>query len=258
LDGDEQDGEGRAMAARRGRAKKYTVDFGDEDEVLEDVARALGEDPDNLEIEEEIGLTGFGAGTVYSITVQGGRDKEWQVVESEDAERALAIAVVTQDLEQEPEIFEKNFIEQHIDKDKLREELHSDALNSRTDDLSEMGSRHPDEFWDEWEREGLELPEHADPAENEDDEDFEQPEPEQSEIEELAEKQVDEQLRDPMQYLEEVYGDEAAAKAIEIAGIDVEEAAEYAVDTDGPAHFLARYDGNSHTTRAGLVYWRSN
>jgi hypothetical protein len=246
------------MAAGRKRAKQYKVDFGDEDEVLADVARALGEDPDDLEIEEESGLTGFGAGTVYSITVRGGRNKEWQVVEDEDAERALAVAVVTQDLEEEPGLFDPGFIEHHIDKDKLREELHADTLNARIDDLSHTGSSHPDEFWDEWEREGLELPEHADPAEHEDDEDFEQPEPDDSEVEQLAEKQVAEQLRDPMQYLEEVYGDEAAARAIEIAGIDVEEAAEEAVDTDGPQHFLARYDGQSHATRAGLVYWRSN
>lgn len=232
------------MAARRGRAKKYTVDFGDEDEVLEDVARALGEDPDNLEIEEDSGLGSFGAGTVYSITVRGGRDKEWQVVEDEDQEYKLAIAVVTQDLEQEPEIFEKSFIESHIDKDKLRDELHSDALDMRTEDLNEMRAR---DFWREWEEEGFELPEH----EGEDD-------PTDEEVEQLAEKQTEARLRDPMEYLEEIYGDEAAAKAIEIAGIDVEEAAEEAVDTDGPAHFLARYDGNSHTTRAGLVYWRSN
>ena len=231
------------MAARRSK-KKYTVDFGDEDAVLEEVARALGEDPDDLEIEEESGLTGFGTGTVYSVTVRGGRDKEWQVVEDEDQEHKLAIAVVTQDLEEEPEIFEKDFIESHIDKDKLREELHPDALNMRVENLTEMRTR---EFWKEWDDEGLETPEH----EGEDD-------PTDEEIEELAEKQTEARLRDPMEYLEEIYGDEAAAKAIEIAGIDVEEAAEDAVDTDGPAHFLARYDGQSHTTRAGLVYWRSN
>jgi hypothetical protein len=246
------------MAAKRTRTKKPTVDFNDEDQVLEEVARALGEDPDDLKIEEDSGLTGFGEGTVYSITVRGGRNKEWQVVENEDKERALAIATVTQDLEQEPEIFEKSFIESHINKDKLRESLHSDALDSRIEDLSETGSRRPDDFWDEWEREGLELPEYANPDEHEDDDDFEKPEPDSSEVEQLAEKQVEEQLRDPMQYLEDIYGSEAAAKAIEIAGFDVEEAAEDAVDTDGPQHFLARYDGNSHTTRSGLVYWRSN
>jgi hypothetical protein len=243
------------MAARK-KIKQTTVDFGDEDAVLEEVARALGEDPKDLEIEEDSGLTGFGAGTVYSIS--SGRT-EWQVVENEDQEYKLAVAVVTQDLEEEPGNFTPSFIEQHIDKDKLRGALHSDELNSRIDELSSEGSRDPDEFWDQWEREGLELPEHADPDENEDedDEDFEKPEPTQSEVQELAEKQTDERLRDPMEFLEEVYGDEATARAIEIAGIDVEEAAEDAVDTDGPANFLARYDGRSHTTRSGFIYWRS-
>lgn len=233
-----------------------TIDFDDEDTVLEEVARALGEDPDDLRIEVDDGLTGFGAGTVYSITTRGGR-KEWQVVADDDAERELALAVVQQDLEEEPEIFNKDFLERHIDKDKLRDQLHSDALDMRINDLSDMGSRRPDDFWEEWEGEGLELPEHAEPPED-DEGDFEKPEPDSSEIEELAGKQVDEQLRDPMEYLENIYGDEAAAKAIEIAGIDIDAAAEEAVDTDGAAHFLATYDGHSHRTRSGLVYWRSN
>jgi len=232
--------------------KQKKVDFDDEDAVLEEVARALDEDPDELRIQEDRGLTGFGEGTVYSITTRGGR-KEWQVVESEDQEYKLAIAVVSQDLEQEPEIFEKSFLEQHIDKDHLRDELRDGALQSNTERLSEMGA---EEFWESWERDGLELPEHA--VDDGEDEDFELPDPDDSEIEQLAERATDEELRDPMQYLDDIYGSEASAKAIEIAGIDVEDAAEDAVDTDGAAHFLARYDGDSHTTRSGLVYWRSN
>jgi len=35
-------------------------------------------------------------------------------------------------------------------------------------------------------------------------------------------------------------------------------AAEDAIDTDGAAHFLSSYDGQSHETRGGLVYWRHN
>ena len=46
--------------------------------------------------------------------------------------------------------------------------------------------------------------------------------------------------------------------AIEIAGIDIDAAADDAVDTDGWEHFLARYDGKSHETDSGLVYWRVN
>jgi len=67
-----------------------------------------------------------------------------------------------------------------------------------------------------------------------------------------------EQLRDPMQYLDDICGDDAAAQAIKIAGIDVEAAAEDAVDTDGAGHFLSIYDGETHETKSGLVYWRAN
>jgi len=232
-----------------------TIDFDDEDAVLEEIARALDEEPDELRIDVEDGLTSFGAGTVYSVTIRGGGRKEWQVVADDDQERRLALAVVKQDLEEEPEIFNQDFLERHIDKETLRSELRQDALDSRIDDLSDRASRRPDEFWDDWENEGLELPEAVEDA---DDEGEDRPEPDQTEVEELAERQVDEELRDPMKYLDDLYGDEAAKKALEFAGIDVDAAAEDAVDTDGPAHFLAHYDGESHETRSGLVYWRAN
>ena len=62
-----------------------------------------------------------------------------------------------------------------------------------------------------------------------------------------------------MDYLEDIYGKgDAVKQAIEIAGIDIDAAAEDAVDTDGAAHFLSSYDGNSYTTKGGLVYWRTN
>lgn len=219
------------------------IDFSDEDAVLDDVARALGIDPDELTIKEDRGLTGFGEGTVYEISI--GR-KEWRVVEDDDQERNLALALVKQDLDDEPEIFNKDFIERHINMDRLRRDLHGDVLNSRIEDLSDMRDS---DFWREWEQEGFDAPE-------EDKDGF--PEPDDSQIEELAEKQTEEQLRDPMRYLDDIYGNDAAAQAIKIAGIDIDAAAEDAVDTDGAAHFLSTYDGNTHTTKAGLVYWRAN
>jgi hypothetical protein len=224
------------------------VDFDNEEEVLEDVARALGADLDELSIEEDRGLSSFGAGTAYRI--EWGRE-EYVVVEDYDQMRELALEVVKQDLEQEPELFSQSFLEQHIDMDRLRRDLEPDTLNARIDDLTDTAQRHPDDFWDEYEREGFEAPE--------ENEDGERPEPEQEQIEELAERQVEEQLRDPMSYLEDIYGREDAVKqAIDIAGIDIDAAAEDAVDTDGAEHFLARYDGNSHETSSGLVYWRDN
>lgn len=227
--------------------KRNVVDFDDEQAVLEEVAKSLKEDPDDFEIDTDSGLEGFGEGTVYRI--EQGR-VEYVVVEDTDQMYALALAVVKQDLEEEPEIFEQSFLEGHIDKDKLRRELEPDELNSRIDDITYEAELRPEEFWEEYEREGFEAPE--------EDEDGERREPDSDEIEELAEKQVKDRLEDPMQYLEDIYGDEAVSKAMEIAGFDIDAAAEEAVETDGPEHFLARYDGNYYETPSGFVYWRDN
>ncbi len=242
------------------RRKTKPVDFNDEETVLAEVARELDIDPDQLTIREESGLTSFGAGTVYEITIGGGAGrkggKEWHVVENEDQERALALAVVKQDLDDEPELFSQSFIESHIDKARLQRDLESDVMNMNIETLED---RSADEFWGEWEQWRLVLPEDVYGESDEEDEHGDARDPDHSEVETLAEKQTDDQLKDPMQYLEDIYGrEDAVKKAIEIAGIDIDAATEDAVDTDGPAHFLARYDGNSYTTKSGLVYWRAN
>ena len=233
--------------------KRTEIDFGDEEAVLADVAAALNLDPENgaLTITEN-DLFGF---TIYEIEL--GRDplgrggsrqkKEWQVIESEEQAYDLAVAIVKQDLEEAPENFNQDFIERHIDTDRLRRELESDVRDGNIETLKD---RSAEEFWDEAEHWGMDAPE--------EDEDGELPEPDESDIETLADKQTDDQLKDPMEYLEEFYGTESVKKAIEIAGIDIDAAADDAVDTDGWEHFLARYDGNSHETDSGLVYWRTN
>lgn len=228
--------------------KRTEIDFGDEEAVLADIAKALETDVEELSIEEDSGLSGFGEGTIY--LVQEGR-VEYNVAENYDQAYALAVAVVKQDLEQEPGIFNKDFIESHINKDKLRDALHGDVVDMRIEDLTDEAERHPDRFWKDYEGEGFDAPE--------ENEDGERPEPTHNEIEELAQKQAESQLQDPMEYLEDIYGREDAAKeAIKIAGIDIDAAADDAVDTDGWEHFLARYDGKSHETDSGLVYWRVN
>ena len=232
--------------------KKEEIDFSDQDAVLAEMAEALDIDIDELDIVTNTGLESFDACDVYEIRLKGSRNgKTWSVVEGEDEMDELAIAVVTQDLEEEPENFNQSFIESHIDIDHLRKELKSDVLSMAIDDLTEMADSDPDDFWREYEREGLDAPE--------EDDDGERPEPLANDIEELAEKWVEDQLKDPMSYLEDIYSkDEAVKKAIEIAGIDIKAAAEEAVSSDGAAHFLSRYDGNYETTKSGLVYWRDN
>jgi hypothetical protein len=235
------------MAHIRRVTTKTKIDFGDEEAVLDEMVDALDVEPDELTIEEDRGLTSFDTGTVYRVEL--GR-QEYMVVEDEDQAHDLAIEIVTQDLEEEPEIFEKGFIESHIDEKKLRDELESDVLNDNIDTCTDIANDEPNRFWREYKLAGFDAPE--------EDEDGERPEPTSSEIEELAEAQTKDQLRDPMEYLDDIYGDEAAKKAIEIAGIDVEAAAKEAVSTDGEGHFLSGYDGETHETKGGLVYWRTN
>jgi hypothetical protein len=226
------------------RKKKLEVDFTDEDSVLAEMAGALDIDPDELKIKDD--RSGFSV-QAYEVTTRGGR-KEWRVVENEDAERELALEIVKQDLDDQPEMFEQSFIESHINIDRLRRDLESDVQYGNEERLRD---ERPDDFWKEYEREGFDAPE--------EDEDGNRRDPEDSEIEELASSQTESELEDPMQYLEDIYGKEdAVKKAIEIAGFDIDAAAEEAVDTDGASHFLSSYDGNSYTTDGGLVYWRVN
>ncbi len=221
------------------------IDFSDEETVLAEIARELDIDPDDLEIEENDGLSSFGTGTVYTIRLAHGGSKEWSVVEDYDQQHALALEVVKQDLEEDPSIFNQDFIERHINMDRLRRDLESDVQNGNEEQLREMSDR---EFWRTAER-YIDVPEEDDDGDMPDPEDY---------IDDVANAMTDEQLKDPMSYLEDIYGDDAAKRAIEIAGIDVNAAAEDAVDTDGEAHFLARYDSNDYHTKNGLVYWRDN
>lgn len=229
--------------------RNESVDFGDEEAVLREVAETLGEDADSLTIEDSH-MTSFREGLVYEISTRGGR-RSWLVMEDEDQAEALAVAVVKQDLESEPELFSRDFLEQHIDTARLRRDLTPDVESMTYDDLTEEAERRPEYFWKQAEQYGMDVPE--------EDEDGDLPEPEDSDIEALAEKIAEDRLADPIAYLEEIYGrEDAIQQAIRIGGIDIAAAAQDAVDTDGWPHFLCRYDGNYEQTPSGFVVWREN
>lgn len=228
---------------------KRRVDFDDEDAVLKEVAKAIDAPWDQFKIRESH-LTRFNAGTVYAITHAWGHT-EYAVVENDEVADALATAIVKQDLEEQPEIFNQDFIERHIDTKALKKSLMSDVIDMRIEDLTDEAERRPDDFWRQYEAEGWDAPE--------EDEEGDRREPKSSEIEELAEKLAEDQLSDPLSWLEDIYGKEdAVKKAIEIAGLDVDAAAEQAVRDDGAGHFLSSYDSETHDSPAGLVYWRQN
>jgi hypothetical protein len=217
----------------------------DEEGVLREMAKELGYDEDDLDITET---------TLFDTTVFEVKSgsKEWQVVEDHDAMHELAVASVKQDLEEEPGMFEPSFIESHIDEKKLRDELESDLQDMNYDDFNDMDD---DELIKELQRSSLV----EDPYLGEDDDEELVLEDREGLIEALAEEKTRRDLKYPLDYLEEIYGKEdAVKKAIEIAGIDEDAAAEEAVSSDGPEHYLSSYDGRSSETPSGFYYWRTN
>lgn len=228
------------------KKKKITVDFGDPESVKRAMAKELDVDPSDINIKESH-YSSFTGDTYYKIDFGG--NQEYYVAKDNDSAYDLAIAMVTQDLEQEPEIFNQSFIESHIDTDRLRRDLESDVSNSNY------------EYWNDQRDSDLERA----VRDNGWEDDFFgedgnlKDDKRDALVEKLAEEQTEEQLKDPMSYLEDIYGKEDAVKqAIKIAGIDVKAAAEEAVDSDGMGHFLSPYDGEYHEGPDGLIWWRHN
>ncbi len=221
----------------------------DEKSVLREFCAAEGCKPGDCSIEEDAGLTSLHDGTYYQIAC--GRN-EYQAARDHDSLRDLAIAIVTQDLNDEPELFNQGWLENHVDTDHLRRELETDLQDSNRDYANEIGTPR---FWEEAPSHGIDIPDDVQAAldAGEDPRD-----PNDSELDAFAEDMATDQLKDPMDYLRDIYGGDASKEAIRIAGIDIDAAAEDAVDTDGPEHFIARYDGKSHETRSRFVYWRTN
>lgn len=220
-------------------AKKVTVDFSNENSVKQAMAKELSIKPSDLEISKHKYLQ-----NAYLLEVG---NKEYVVVENEDVAYEMAIESVTRDIEEDPTMFESNFLRSFVDTDKLRKELFNDAYNINYETLKEDAEQSAIKFM---KRYNLEIPEH---------DDYQELEVKDSDIEDLAEEQTNKELKNPLQYLEDLSNEkEALAKAIEIAGVDIEHMAEEAVGVDGPGHFLSSYDGNTYNGPGGLVYWRVN
>lgn len=220
----------------------------DEDTVLAEMADALDEDVDGLSIEDSP-LESFGEGEAF--TVSSGR-REYTVVEDEDVARDIAIASVKQDLEHEPEMFDQDWLMGYVDQKALKKWVFDAVMED--DYADELANDDPERFWEEMEQWNLEVPEF------EEDEDGDEivPDPMTGDIDELREAIATDRSQDPMDWIRDIWGDDAAAKAMEVGGIDFDAAAEGAIDTDGWPHFLCRYDGNYDTTDSGFVWWRDN
>lgn len=243
----EVEASGFQSAKKKREPKKIDID--NEDDVIAEMAKALDVDANDLTIASggRYGNYDGSAGTVWQVDLG---DREYFVVADHEVAEAYAIARVAEDLQDQPEMFNKDFLERHINTEKLAEALHSDVLEQRRESLTEADAS---EFWEDAEGSGISM------YIPEEDEDGERRDPTTEEIDELAEALTNEQLKDPMQYLEDIYGrDDASKHAIEIAGIDIDAASKEAVRDDGPGHYLSSYDGDTHETPGRFTYWRQS
>jgi hypothetical protein len=182
--------------------------------------------------------------------------EEYVVYDNYDEAEADAINRVADDLNDNPEYFTKSWIENYIDEDRLKEVLESDISSTKRDDIED---RSEEEQVDEMIDAGLIDEDDFKDADGNLIELSDAKKKELSDaIDTFVENEVEATLEDPMQYLKDIWGEERAiAEAIELAGIDVDEAAEAAVREDGVGRWLATYDNdeNGYTDFAGNDYW---
>lgn len=228
-----------------------------EPETIEAVMEFLKEqdllDAHGLEIKE--GVWGWSEASHFATVSTG--HTEYVVAPSDDEATAFAEALVRQQLEDEPDNFTQSWLEGYINIDRLRDSLHSD--------VEEMVRESPESYgWKPGEdSDGNELVRYN--AEGEEDEEGEydsdgdkiDEDEESGPSDEWVENQVERQLKDPMEYLRDIYGDETMKHAMQIAGINIPEAASDAVAADGAGHFLSSYDGNLHDLPNGGVWYRT-
>jgi hypothetical protein len=220
--------------------------------VIKELVDEFGEEYRD-EIEETLSLTeGEWAdyGDSGSVEIDGER---YTLIRDEDEAERIAIEVVKEDLRNEPELFDKNWLSNFIyitETDKnmiladeesfLREDAEYEAEQEFEDKYLEL-----DEIEDEEER--IKREEELDTEKERWIEEY---------IKERLED-IERGLEDPINYFvyeEGLYTLEELLKLPWIQ-IDIDEASRDAIRTDGWEHFLSRYDGTYNTTKNGLVYF---
>jgi hypothetical protein len=200
------------------------------------------------------------AGTFGDFNMDG---NTYVMAESESVAEQAAIDYVKEQLDSEPENFNQDWLEGHIDTEHLRSELESDVTNSNQIYFDDIKSESSDTFQN---RQIEELVDggHLDKSDVTDNkgellaEDKLPQDTIDTAVSAAVEAKTKDDLKDPISYLQDIYDkDDAIKEAIKIGGIDSAAAAQDAVDTDGWQHFISNYDGKSQDTKSGAVYWQA-
>ena len=154
---------------------------------------------------------------------------------SDHVARCVAKTHIRQDLEDEPQMFTQSWLMTHIDEDSFWRDM--------SPDIEEQVMESPESYAG-----FLDDPEPADDGEFS-----------EAQIEEMSREYIEDLKRQgSMAWLEDLGYTGSDLYSQFLPYVDLDEAAENAIDVDGWEHFIAHYDGNSYELNSGVVYWRMN
>lgn len=219
--------------------------FMNEEEILEDewLVTAIKELAEEEDLEaEDYDISESDYGLAKSVTLDG---NDYTIVQDDDEAQRVAEDYVKEMLEDEPELFSPDWLQNHIyisdtDKRLIANDM-SDMYYDMDDD--EVMERYADE-------KNIDI----DELDEEDVDTY------KDELSSDYSDGVESQLDDPIEYFvnqEGIYSIEDLMQQSFI-NIDTEAAAEEAVSTDGRAHFLSHYDGNEIELPSGAIAYRTN
>lgn len=192
-----------------------------------------------------------------SLTGDSGRYAEWgaagsfecdgieyNYIESEDEAIRIATEMVEDNLENDPELFELNFLSDHVYMEPYDIRFHAgDEADAHVDGLEE------ESFFEESgiDPEGEEgTPEYEKSVE----------EARQAVWQDVFNRVSKELTLQPLSYFNEVGFTIKDLLDKNLVKIDIPAAAEAAIAADGWAHFLSLYDGDYKVTDSGIVFFR--
>ncbi len=170
-------------------------------------------------------------------------NRDYRIANSEEDAEEIAIADVKERLGEEPDMFNLDFLNRFWDQDELKKQVRAIALD--------------EDYWNEADDRDVMRAADQYRIDYEEDEDGDLVDGDRVRSD-VAEAQAEERANDPMDYLQEILGDEMIPWLRDNVGIDIDAAAEAAVREDGAGVFLSSYDGNLNTTVSGFCYWRTN
>jgi hypothetical protein len=187
-----------------------------------------------------------------SYTASNG-DAEFLVFETEDDARERAIERVKEDLEENPQHFNRDWLMNYVDAENFFTGVYDEWNESYVNDIeSEDSDEYANRLIEEMVDNGIVSNEEAN------EEDFDAEDYKQDFINLMTKNQIEEGNGGLQHYIDNIGEEEAFKVVVDNNLIDIESASESAVDTDGVAHFLSSYDGEQIDLSNGHVAYRTN